>query len=431
MQDLPFGATAADFRWCTGIEDTFVPQTKRGMRALDEYELVGHYEQWRDDLRLAKACGAQMIRWGIPWYRVEPRRGHFDWSWTDQVIPYMVDELGLEPIIDLVHYGTPEWLTKSFIDPEYPEAVAAYAYAVADRYKDRLRYYTPLNEPIITSLMCGMRGVWPPYQRHDRGYLAVGVGLVHGIIRTVHALKQADPQALMVHVEAAGLTRAAREELQPLAVEHQHRGYLFYDLLTGRVTAHHPLLGWLLGHGVREQDLRWFVEHAIPLDVIGLNFYPQWSTKQISTGADGGLRFRNVERNGSGFAGMIADFYHRYQAPIMITETSAKFGVATKRRWLDASLQAVRQLRSNGVPVIGYTWFPLFTMIDWVYRTGRRPLEAYLLELGLYEGRIGDDGRLHYIATELVERFRAYTLHPDRSVGDLHIAKPRIEQVLA
>ena len=83
MPILPFGVTAADFRWCTGIEDTFVIHTRPGLRPLDEYALMGHYDRWREDLGLARATGARMIRWGIPWYRVEPEPGRFDWSWTD------------------------------------------------------------------------------------------------------------------------------------------------------------------------------------------------------------------------------------------------------------------------------------------------------------------------------------------------------------
>jgi hypothetical protein len=41
-----------DFLWATGIEDTFIPQTRPGHRALDEYQLMGHYEHWRQDLAL-------------------------------------------------------------------------------------------------------------------------------------------------------------------------------------------------------------------------------------------------------------------------------------------------------------------------------------------------------------------------------------------
>ena len=124
-----------DFLWATGIENTFVPQTRPGHRALDEYQLMGHYEHWREDLRLVADLGLKMVRWGIPWYRVEPfQPGEFDWRWTDQVIPYMVQELGITPIVDLMHYGCPFWLRREFASAEYPAAVAAYAAAFARRY---------------------------------------------------------------------------------------------------------------------------------------------------------------------------------------------------------------------------------------------------------------------------------------------------------
>ena len=68
----------------------------------------------------------------MPWYRLEPfQPGEFDWRWTDQVIPYMVEELGITPIIDLMHYGCPFWLRREFASAEYPAAVAAYAEAFA------------------------------------------------------------------------------------------------------------------------------------------------------------------------------------------------------------------------------------------------------------------------------------------------------------
>jgi beta-glucosidase/6-phospho-beta-glucosidase/beta-galactosidase len=106
-----------DFLWATGIEDTFVPQTRPGHRALDEYQLMGHYEHWRQDLALVRDLGLKMVRWGVPWYRLEPfQPGEFDWRWTDQVIPYMVHDLGITPIVDLMHYGCPFWLRREFAE---------------------------------------------------------------------------------------------------------------------------------------------------------------------------------------------------------------------------------------------------------------------------------------------------------------------------
>ena len=409
------GPRPEEFLWASGIEDTFVPQTRPGHRALDEYQLMGHYEHWREDLALGRELGLQAIRWGVPWYRIEALPGEFDWSWTDQVIPYLVEDLKITPILDLMHYGCPFWLRREFASDDYPQAVASYAKAFAERYKGLVRWYTPLNEPIVNALFCGKKGLWPPYLRGEAGYIRVMLQLVRGIQRTVEALKEVDPGAVMVHVEATGLARAAREDLQVLAVEDQRRGYLCYDLLTGRVEPDHPLFTWLLRNGAGPDELRDIRRAAIPLDVIGLNFYPQWSTQQISVDRRGRLAYRAVEQDGAGFVHLIEDYCKRYNVPIMVTETSAKGAVDVRSRWLTASVAAIRQLREEGVPVLGYTWFPLFTMIDWRYRYGKRPLDHYLLDLGLYT--LGSERR--WEATPLVEQFQGYVRDPEESVGRL------------
>ena len=164
-------------------------------------------------------------------------------------------------------------------------------------------------------MMCGKRGLWPPYLRSERGLLAVGMALVKGIVKTVHAIKAVDPRAVMVHVEATGLIRAGLPELEPLAQEQRLRDYLFLDLVSGRVSAEHPLLGWMLSNGVRRNDLRELSDHPIALDIIGLNFYPQWSTRELWIDEQGRLDSRLVEPDGAGFAGLIDGFWQRYQVP--------------------------------------------------------------------------------------------------------------------
>jgi beta-glucosidase len=410
------GPEPEEFLWATGIEDTFVPQARPGQRALDEYQLMGHYEHWREDLALARDLGVQAIRWGVPWYRVEPFPGEFDWSWTDQVIPYLVEELRITPILDLMHYGCPFWLRREFASDDYPRAVAAYARAVAQRYKGLVRWYTPLNEPIVNALFCGKKGLWPPYLRGDAGYLKVMLQLVRGIQRTVEAIKEVEPGALMVHVEATGLTRAARADLVALAVEDQRRGFLAYDLIAGRITPDHPLYTWLLRHGAGPDDLAAIRRDAVPLDVIGMNFYPQWSTQQVSVNRKGRLEWRAVEQDGAGFVQLIADYYKHYGVPILITETSAKGAVDVRSRWLETSIAAIHRLRAEGVPVLGYTWFPLFTMIDWRYRYGKRPVESYRLDLGLYT--LAPEGaERRWQPTPLVEQFQRYVADPEAAVG--------------
>lgn len=409
------------FIWAAGIEDTFVPQTRPGHRALDEYELMGHYEHWREDLTLARELGLQALRWGVPWYRVEPEAGSFDWSWTDEVIPFMVEELKITPIIDLMHYGTPFWLKREFANKDYPKYVARYAAAFAERYQALTKWYTPLNEPIINALMCGMRGLWAPYLKGERGYIKIMMQLAKGIIQTVNAIKKIQPDSIMVHVEATGLTRTIRDDLVSLAREEQHRGYLCYDLISGRLSHDHLLFPWLVRNGVSPDELDELEENRIDLDVLGMNFYPQWSTKQIYLDKRGRLAFRETEPDGMGFAELIRDYYYRYQVPVMITETSAVGAEEVREKWLESSVATIKKLRTEGVPVVGYTWFPLFTMIDWRYRFSHEPLENFYLELGLYKLNREKTGR-RWLETPIVGMMKDCIKNSPETVGDLNLA---------
>lgn len=416
--------TASDFLWAGGVEDTFVPQARAGQRPLDEYELIGHYEHWREDLDLARDLGIRALRWGIPWYRVEPAPGEFDWRWVDEVLSYAANELGLIVIADLVHYGCPAWLPGAFINPEYPRAVAAYAAEFATRYRGLVHWYTPLNEPLMTAEMCGKRGLWPPYLRGFPGYVRVMLQLVNGIIATVNAIRHIDPTAVMVHVEAAGISEAAHADLIPLRDHDELLLYLSYDLLTGRVTPAHPLFPWLLRQGASSHELAGLVQRAIELDVLGLNFYPQWSSHQLHFDPKGRVRSRTTDHAGNGFAGMIRAYQERFEAPVMITETSAFGNDVERGAWLQSSLAAIKDLRADGVLVIGYTWFPLFTMIDWRYRLGRRPLRDYRIELGLY--RLQDEGP-RWAPTSLAAQYRACVQNSAHVVGPLEPAMPEVE----
>ena len=418
---MSLGPLPEQFIWASGIENTFVPQTRKGHRALDEYQLMGHYEHWREDLALAKELGVQALRWGVPWYRVEPLPGEFNWHWTDQVIPYMVEELGITPIIDLMHYGCPFWLSQEFANDDYPRAIAAYAAAFAERYKGLVRWYTPLNEPLVNALFCGRNGAWPPYLRGDGGYIRIMLQLVRGMLNTVEAIKRIDPGAIMVHVEATGLSQSIEEELAALAREDQCRDFLSLDLLTGLVTRDHPLYAWLLRHGTSVGELADIRHRAITLDVLGMNFYPQWSRRQLYIDARGRLASRTVEAGGADFADLIREYHSRYQAPVMITETSAHRSDVFRPRWLAESVAAIKNLRADGVPVMGYTWFPLFTMIDWRYRHGSKPVDQYRIELGLYTLT---EGTPRWRPTPLVAQYREYSANPAESVGPLRRPEP-------
>lgn len=417
----------ARFIWASGVEDTFVPQTRKQHRALDEYELMAHYTHWREDLALARSLGVQALRWGVPWYRVEPKRGEFDWGWTDEVIPHLVEDLKINPILDLMHYGCPFWLAGEFAHPDYPRYVADYAAAFAERYRDWVTWYTPLNEPDVNAWMCGQCGAWPPYLRGDDGYVKVLLQLARGIVHTSRALKAINPGNVLVHVDAASMHVGLTEEHQARAEYANARAHLCYDLLAGFVSEAHPLWRWLRECGADAGELAFFQTNAIPLDMLGLNFYPQWSTRGIFTNDGGQQVSRRIHRDGFNFEQLIRRYYERYRAPIMITETSARGHHGERSQWLAFSLATIKRLRTQGIPVIGYTWFPMFTMIDWRYRHGSRPIDRYRIELGLFRlnGKSSHPGR--WEETRLANEFRRWVSNPERSVGSLRWSAPVVQ----
>lgn len=403
-RDLPL---SGGFFWAGGIEDTFIPQERPGLRALEEYELTQHYEQWRADLDRAASLGITMLRWGVPWYRVESQPGVFDWSWIDEVLDYMINTLHIQPIVDLMHYGTPLWLEGSFVDPTYPERVAAYEGAFAERYRDLVRYYTPLNEPTVNADQCGRLGIWPPYLTGDKGFVQVLLPIARGMQLSVQAIRAADPDAIFITAEAMGWSRAADPGAQEAATFREQSEFLAWDLVSGLVDQQHPLYGWLIQNGATEEQLAVLRENPVEQDVFGANFYP-WSAVECFTNAEGAVEQRRMPRDGTLLADVLRRCYEHTGKPVCITETSANEDITGRAEWMRETINAVRIARAAGIPVIGYTWFPIITMIDWEYRLATRPLADYLLYLGLWDSYFDEGGILERHETPLVARYREF-----------------------
>jgi beta-glucosidase len=69
---------------------------------------------------------------------------------------------------------------------------------------------------------------------------------------------------------------------------------------------------------------------------------------------------------------------------------------------------------------LGYTWFPLFTMVDWRYRLSQRPLTKHYIELGLYTlAPPGAPSR--WQPTALAADFAAHVQEPETAVGHLGV----------
>src|SRR6266480_792850 len=118
------------FMFGVGIECS-CPTIEGGVR-VDELRDTGHYEMWRTDLKLVRELGLRYLRYGPPIYRIWRNKDDYDWTWLDPVMHEM-RRLGIVPIIDLLHFGLPDWLG-DFQNPQWPQYFAEYAGCFAERY---------------------------------------------------------------------------------------------------------------------------------------------------------------------------------------------------------------------------------------------------------------------------------------------------------
>ena len=346
---------------------------------LDEYELTQHYRFWREDLDRASSLGITGIRYGIPWYRVNPAPGSFDWGWVDEVLDYAVLQKGLAVVVDLVHYGVPDWVEESFADPAYPRAVSDYAAAFAHRYRDLVRHYTPLNEPTITAQFCGQRGLWPPYLEGDEGWIRIVLGIVEGIPRVDRGHPGGEPRR--GHRARRGREgRAARGGLPlldgatppgaclpangspprrvGLAISstpgYENEGYRPRDSAASRRTRRR----WTSSVSITTRKFR---------------------TRDRPHGDD--VAEVAVEGWVAGLAASLRDFHDRYGLPLIVSETSTDGDDGRRSRWLRDSTAAIERLRLQGIDIRGFTWWPLFDFVDWSHSVGDRRLEEFLVRV--------------------------------------------------
>lgn len=375
--------------WALGIEDTCVyPPERYDMFVLDEHALTDHDRRWRDDLRAARDLGATAIRYGAGWPLVHTGPERFDWAALAERLEFAAG-LGLTVIADLVHYGSPKWLEQSFADPGYVEAVASFAGAFAERFRGIADHITPLNEPLTTASFSGLRGVWPPALTGWDGWVRVTLNIAEGIACAGAAIKAANPDAVLVHVEAASLYSAAGAEHEGEVALLSQLGFLPTDLVTGRVDTTHSLYAWLIAWGASEQRLERLRSEPAAVDLIGVNYYPDLSPRRISTGSRDSQTIQLAHNLWTdGLETALRAFATRYRRPLMISETSIEGDDELRRAWMNDAATAVRALVDEGLDIRAFTWWPFFDFVDWSYASGGVNVEEFEISADVLTARL-------------------------------------------
>ncbi|WP_276752104.1 family 1 glycosylhydrolase [Chlorogloeopsis fritschii] len=175
-----------------GVECTV---NRVGDEYFDQLEYNGHATRL-NDLDLFAELGIHAIRYPVLWERIAPNGlENANWSWADERLGRL-RELGIRPIVGLVHHGSGPRYT-SLVDPEFPEKLALYACAVADRYP-WITHYTPVNEPLTTARFSGMYGHWYPHGRDDLTFARTLLVECRAIALSMQAIRKVNSNAALL-----------------------------------------------------------------------------------------------------------------------------------------------------------------------------------------------------------------------------------------
>lgn len=370
-----------------GVECTV---NRVGDEYFDQLERNGHAKRL-EDLDLFADLGVRAMRYPMLWERIAPKDlEHADWSWADERLGRL-RELGIRPIVGLVHHGSGPRHT-SLIDPAFPEGLAKFAQAFAERYP-WVESYTPVNEPLTTARFSGLYGHWYPHGRDGQTFQSALLTQCRAIALSMAAIREVNPAAQLVQTEDLGKTFSTQLLGYQADLENERR-WLSFDLLCGRVNRDHPLWSHVRGLGVSEAELEVFLDAPCPPNVIGINHYltsERFLDERVehypssSHGGNGKHKYADVEAVrvcAEGLAGprvLIREAWERYGLAIAVTEVHLGCTREEQLRWLYEVWDAVQDLRGDGVDVraltawslLGaYDWNSLLTRVDGYYEPG-------------------------------------------------------------
>ena len=343
-----------NFMFATGIECSY-PTIDHGKTRRDELEECHHYEHWQKDLQLVKDLGLNVLRYGLPYHRIHLNAGRYDWSFADEVMREM-QRLEITPILDLMHFGVPDWLG-NFQNPELPIHFADYCAAVADRYP-WVRYYTPVNEIYVTARVSAKDGVWNEQLKSDRAFVTAMKHIVAASILGTQRLAQRRPDLVVVQSESAEyIHEACSEQSQEVKLLNKLR-FLSLDLLYA-FPPDADVCMYLLDNGLTRAEYDWFMAGEPPgYQVMGNDYYGRNEKILLPDGTlcqgEDVLGWYHITR----------DYYDRYRKPVMHTETNV-LDAEKAPCWLWKQWVNILRMRQDGIPVLGFTWYSLIDQIDW------------------------------------------------------------------
>jgi dTDP-4-dehydrorhamnose reductase len=356
-----------------GLECTI---NRVGDNYFDQLEYSGHYDRL-SDLDLIASLGVKMLRYPVIWEKHQAKKDEeVDWTRTERYLNHLT-ALGISPIAGLVHHGSgPKYV--NFYDGSFEEGLAVYARKVAEKFP-WLEFYTPVNEPLTTARFCGMYGHWYPHKKSDYDFFKVLLSECKATIMAMKAIREVNPNAKLIQTDDLGKCHST--PLLKYQAEHENeRRWVSYELLSGKLTPDKHMYQFMVGVGITEEELNYFLENSCPPDICGFNYYltsERYLDDDLSKypecyhGGNGRHSYADVHTalvkidQETGAYNLLKEAAERLQLPLAITECHLYSPREEQMRWFNDMWNTANKLKQEGVDIRAITAWALFGLHGW------------------------------------------------------------------
>lgn len=365
----------ARFLFSTGIENSY-PTTGDGTR-YDGMDRSNHYRRWQEDFALVdEELKLETLRYGPPLYSTYLGPDEYAWDFADATFAEL-RRRGLHPIADLCHFGVPDWIG-NFQNPDFPDLFAKYARAFAERFP-WVQLYTPVNEMYVCAKYSALDGWWNEQLKSEKAFVTAIKHLVKANILAMQEISSVRADAIFIQSESSQAFHAEKPDALRAAEKLNERRFLALDLNYGR-PVNSVIFQFLMDNGVTRDEYDFFMtEHMKDRCIMGNDYYKR---NEHWVDADGQV---GASMEIFGYSDITRQYHQRYRLPVMHTETNTYEGPHGDEAvwWLRKQWANVVQIRSEGVPIVGFTWYSLLDQVDW--DTELRELRGKVNPLGLYD----------------------------------------------
>ncbi|CAN2168841.1 BglB Beta-glucosidase/6-phospho-beta-glucosidase/beta-galactosidase [Candidatus Nanopelagicaceae bacterium] len=363
-----------------------------------------HYHRYLEDIALMKELGLKSYRFSFAWPRMFPNgdgvREERGFAFYDRLIDALL-EAGIEPLATLYHWDLPQTLQDKggWTNRDIVKAFADYSTAVVEHFGDRVKKWTPINEPWVVSWLGYGIGIHAPGVKDRKSAFAAAHHTVLAHVASTNAMRAVRSDILTGPVlnQANSIADDPKDPVQAhaLAIADAHQNTFWMDAF---MKGKYPQIlldefGDELGAVIKPGDLE---SATVKNDFIGINYYfdnyihpsksggNQWHSVaglfglDIDETAPGPLTDMGWPLTPFGLKNLLVRWHKEYGnalPDLFITENGVAYdeGISEdgkchdQRRidYLSTHLAAVAGAIAEGSPVKGYYQWSLMDNFEW------------------------------------------------------------------